>query len=161
MSDQAKIINLLKELDIAYRWIEHKPVFTVAESLKQLADKRPIKCLLLQEKNNGQKVFVVVAGEKRLNTKLIAKELDTKKLQFANAEVLLGTMGVTPGAVSIFGLMHSDPNNIKIVLDNELLSEPELGFHPNDNTASVFIPGETVTKVIEALEHSYQIMDLP
>lgn len=160
MSDKKIIIELLGSLDITYRWVDHPAVFTVAESMEHIEDKRPIKCLLLQEKGKGQKVFVVLAGEKRLNTKLIANELGTKKLQFASADTLLETMQVTPGSVSIFGLLHSDPAQVKVIIDKELLSEPELGFHPNDNTASIFIAGGSVTKIVESLEHEHRALVL-
>jgi Ala-tRNA(Pro) deacylase len=160
MEDKQSILELLDELKIPYHWIEHPAVFTVAESSEHLTDKRPIKCLLLQEKGAGRKVLVIMAGEKRLDTKLIARELDTRKLQFADPGVLLSTMGVTPGAVSVFGLIHSDPADLEVVLDMYLLAESELGFHPNDNTATVFIPGGATTQIIEKLGHRYHVMDL-
>jgi len=121
---------LLKELDIPYRWIEHPPVFTVAESMQLIEGKRPIKNILLAEKGTERAILVVIAGEQRVDSKLIARELRTRKLQFAEADKLEQTLGVRPGAVSIFGLLYPGAKDVQVVIDKNLLAEPELGFHP-------------------------------
>lgn len=150
-----QISDLLDSQRINYRWLDHPAVFTVAESMKIIEGKKPIKNLLLQEKGNGRKVLVIMAGEDRLDAKVVASKLAMKKLQFANPEVLLATLGVKPGAVSVFGLLSPGSQGIEVVVDEKLLKEPELGFHPNDNTATIFIPGQNLAAIIEATGHKF------
>ena len=148
-----KVIGILDELDIAYRWVDHPAVFTVAESTKLIDGKRPIKNLLVQEKGGGRRILVIMAGEDRLDTKLIASSLGTKKVHFADPETLKSSLGVAPGAVSVFGLLYEGSKDVEVVIDEKLLGEPELGFHPNDNTATLFIPGESLSRIIEKTGH--------
>jgi Ala-tRNA(Pro) deacylase len=154
------IEGLLSELDIPYRWVEHPAVFTVAESMKHIEDKRPIKNILLQEKGEGQKILVILAGEKQVDARAIAAEFGTRKLRFAGPEVLEQTLGVKPGSVSIFGLLHPGAADVKVVIDKDLLAEPELGFHPNDNTATIFIPGSAVEHILRRTKHLYRALDI-
>jgi len=155
-----KVLALLDELNIKYRWLAHPAVYTVAESMQYIKGKTPIKNLLLQEKNNGRKILVIMAGNERLDTKLIASKLGTKKLQFAGPETLEHTLGVAPGAVSVFGLLYDGSANVEVVIDNQLLKEKELGFHPNDNIATLFIPGAALVQIIQRTGHKYEALKL-
>ncbi len=150
-----EIIKLLGSLGIPYRWVDHTAVFTVAEAGKVIEGKRPIKNLLLQEKGNGRKILIIIDGNKRLDAKRIAQELSSKKLRFATPAVLEQTLGVTPGAVSVFGLLHPGSEGVKVVIDQSLLNEPELGFHPNDNTATIFLPSFSLEKILKAIGHTF------
>jgi Ala-tRNA(Pro) deacylase len=152
-----EVIRVLDELKVPYRVVEHPAVFTVAESMEVVKEKRPIKNLLLQEKGDGRKFLVVMDGNTRLDPKDLAQKLDAKKLSFAKPEVLLQTLGVTPGSVSPFGLLLDSSKGIEVVIDEVLLAEKELGFHPNDNTATFFIPGESLAKLVEHSGHQAHI----
>lgn len=111
------ILELLENLAIPYRWVDHPPVFTVAESIMHIEDKKPIKNLLMQEKNNGRKILVIMFGDQMLDTKALAQQLGTKKLSFADPRVLMDTFGVAPGAVSVFGLLHPGSTDVEVVID--------------------------------------------
>jgi Ala-tRNA(Pro) deacylase len=155
-----EIFELLKELDIPYRYIEHKAVFTVEEAMGEIADKRPIKNLLLKEDKGERLVLVIMDGEQKLDAKSLAKTLGIKKLQFAKPEVLKKTFGVEPGAVSLFGILHDTAKRVEVVVDETLVIEPEIGFHPNENTSTIFVPGIAIEKIIQKTGHSYRIMKL-
>lgn len=158
MRDQIR--ELLEGLEIPYRWVEHPAVHTVADSAKHIEDKRPIKNLLLQEKGDGRKILVIMAGEEKLDVKALASQLGTKKLRFAAPEVMFETLGVTPGAVSIFGLLHPGSEGVEVVVDQSLLDEPELGFHPNDNTATIFLPDSSLEKILSSTGHTMHVIAL-
>lgn len=153
-----KIIGLLHELNIKYRWVDHPAVFTVAESMKHIEGKTPIKNLLLQEKNHGRKILVIMNGEDRVDMRLVALTLGSKKLQFADSDTLKQTLGVTPGAVSVFGLLFDGSKDVEVVIEERLLEEPELGFHPNENTSTIFIPGSALEQIIKRTDHRYKVV---
>ena len=157
---KSKILKMLDDLGIQYRWLEHPAVFTVADSRRHIADKRPIKNLLLQEHKEGRKVLVIMPGEEKLNTKLVANLLGCGKLRFASPDSLRESLGVKPGAVSIFGLLHPGSADVSVVIDEKLLHEEELGFHPNDNTSTIFIPGKDLERIVIATGHVYHVADL-
>ena len=86
--------------------------------------------------------------------------MGAKKLQFVNPERVEDIVGVLPGSVSIFGLLHPGAKNVQVIFDESLLTEPELGFHPNDNTATVFLNPEDVLKIIRETNHDCRILAL-
>ncbi|MFN8015444.1 MAG: prolyl-tRNA synthetase associated domain-containing protein [Acidimicrobiia bacterium] len=153
------ILHLLDNLGIKYRWEDHEAVFTVKESLALLDKQLPTKNLVLQDKT-GRTIMVIMHGITRLDTKLISQELNTKKLNFAKPDVLMEKLGVTPGSVSVFGLLNDNNNDIEVILDSNILSDKEVGFHPNDNTASIFFKGSELKKIIEATGHDAIVMNL-
>lgn len=153
-----EVLNLLKSLNVSYRAVSHPAVFTVAESSKHLEE--PVKNLLLEDIKTRNKVLVIMAGEQRLDVKALAQALGYKKFQFAKPELLKQTLGVEPGAVSLFGLLHSGAKNVQVVVDKNLLQAEEVGFHPNDNTETIFIPGSAIEKIMKNTGHAYNLLDM-
>jgi Ala-tRNA(Pro) deacylase len=155
-----EILQFLTELDIPYHFEEHPAVFTVAEALEKIEDKRPIKNLLLVEAKGERLVLVIMDGEQKLDTKFLARTLGIKKLQFAKPDILKTTLGVEPGSVSLFGVLHSGSEKVEVIIDESLMGESEIGFHPNLNTATIFIPGSACEKILQKTSHTYRILQL-
>ncbi len=105
---KSRIFGVLSDLGIEFREQQHEAVFTVAESKKVMNDKVPVKSLLLRERKGEGLVLVIMSGDKRLQAKQVSEALNLKKLEFAKPEVLKRVLGVTPGAVSLFSLLHAD-----------------------------------------------------
>lgn len=155
-----QVLNFLDQTQIPYRLIEHKAVFTVAESSDILDDNVPTKCLLLEDSKNHSKYLIAMRGEARLDLKSLATKLQANRLQFVKPDEVERIVGVKPGSVSIFGLLNTDSGDITAIVDKSLLNEPELGFHPNDNTATVFINPDKIATVLEKMNHNYIILML-
>lgn len=156
---KSEVKSLLKDLEIPYRWVDHDAVYTLEESLKLIEDKEPIKNLLLQDKS-GKYFLVIMSGRKRLDMKSLAIKLNSRELRFANAEKLKDCLGVEPGAVSLFGLMNDKENKVNLVIEGRLLNVDELGFHPNDNTATLFIDPRHFKTIATRLDHGMIVVDL-
>ncbi|HSX05862.1 MAG TPA: YbaK/EbsC family protein [Candidatus Saccharimonadales bacterium] len=150
---QTKLFGLLKQLEIPYRSVDHPAVFTVAESLEHLRDEVPVKNLLLVEKGEERKVLVILPGNDRLDARRVAEVIGSRKLQFASEATLKAALGVTPGSVSLFSLLHEGSGGVEVVIDERLLAEPEVGFHPSNNTSTIFIPGSAVPRIVQATGH--------
>ncbi len=154
-------MQLLDKLNIKYRWLDHLAVISVADSVNIPGYNNPVKNLLIQEEGSGRKFLVVMAGDARMNQKLIREKFNTKRFKFADDDILRQTFNVASGSVSIFGLLNNGTNDVEIVIDQQILSKGlEIGFHPNDNTATVFFEPENLAKILEAMDASYTIMDL-
>ena len=148
---QQTVIEFLKRHKFDYRVVEHRAVFTVEESAGVLEEKVPTKCLLLKDIKSAKEFMVVMRGAKRLDMKLLAERLQAKKLQFVKPERVEELAGVKPGSVSVFGLLHEGAVGLTVVLDSVLFEEPELGFHPNVNTATVFMKTADVLRAINKM----------
>jgi len=157
---KSHIFGVLSDLGIEFREQQHEAVFTVAESKNVMKDKVPVKSLLLRERKGEGLVLVIMAGDKRLQAKQVSEALNLKKLEFAKPEVLKKALGVTPGAVSLFSLLHVGSGEVRVVVDEELTKEAELGFHPNENTSTIFIPGGKLESFIKYTGHTYRILRL-
>lgn len=154
------VYTFLDQLAVSYRVEEHEAVFTVAESSVKLPEKVPVKTLLVTDDKKERVWMIAMRGLNRLDMKQLAREVGAKKLQFVKPEKVFDIVGVHPGSVSIFGLLHPGSKNIEVIFDESLLSEKELGFHPNDNTATVFLVPQDVLRVVAASGHSYIIKKL-
>lgn len=152
------VYTFLEAQSIPYRVQEHEAVFTVAESSVKLPEKVPVKTLLLTDEKKQQVWMVAMRGLNRLDMKSLARVCGVKKLQFVRPERVEEMVGARPGSVSIFGLLHPGAETMQVLLDESLMQEPELGFHPNDNTATVFLKPEDVLKIITATKHAYRIL---
>jgi Ala-tRNA(Pro) deacylase len=68
-------------------------------------------------------------------------------------------LGVTPGSVSLFGLINDKDHHVHLFLDAKLKTARRISFHPNDNTASVVIPMDGFYRFLEWAGNSYEYID--
>jgi Ala-tRNA(Pro) deacylase len=155
-----EILDLLNNLGIDYRLVQHPAVFTVQESQKVLEDKKPIKNLFLINKNKTNMYLIVMAGEKKLDLKKLAAQLGQKKISFGSADLLQQTLGVAPGSVSFFCLLEDSASSVQLILDQEVLGYDEIGFHPNDNTSTIFITPSELQKIINKNNINHKTIDI-
>jgi len=69
-------------------------------------------------------------------------------------------MGLTPGSVSIFGLLNNQDHDIKVYIERAITGEARMSFHPNDNTKTIFISTQNMFRFIESLGYEAGIADL-
>ncbi len=67
-------------------------------------------------------------------------------------------MGLAPGIVSLFGLLNDKDHEINVFIDEEIIKEKTITFHPNDNTATIFIGMSNMFKILEDLNYDYKII---
>ena len=152
----------LSQLGIEALTVDHPPLFTVEQS-QALRGEIPgahVKNLFLKDKKGA--LFLVVAREdaaidlKHLHRKIGA----TGRLSFASADLLLETLGVTPGAVTAFGLINDGDGRVSVVLDEGLMASDQINCHPLVNTATTMIATADLLAFIEATGHLARIVEL-
>ena len=153
------IYDIFETLNISYKQIEHPAVFTIEESKLVDKDLGGIGCknLLLTDRRREQFFLVLLEQDKRADTKALAKLAGVSRLVFAHAEELLAVLGLTPGSVSPFGIIH-DKNNVVTLIIDEALVDGKLQFHPNDNTKTVLVDYADLIRFIEYEEHRYLLL---
>jgi len=134
-------------------------VFTVEESkhLKKHIQGLHTKCLFLKD-NKGNFYLVAISAHNKLNIKALRKNLNLKKLHFASPEELKSELNLTPGSVSIFGIIYSSSTHL--ILDKEVWTADIVGFHPNINTETLELTHENLEKFYNSLENKKEILDL-
>lgn len=151
--------NLLNKLQIPFRRIDHPPVFTVDDLNDHLIDHFPIKNLFLKD-DTKQYYLIIMSGMKRLDLKELAVKINSKKLRFASADNMMELLGVTPGSVSLFGIMNDKNNKVKVFIESSITKQDEISFHPNENTATVFFDPKFLDTIAKELYHEVTVIDI-
>ena len=131
----------LDALGIAYQSYEHPPVFTSedVEAHWRGIPATPVKNLFLRNKKGNREYLVIVSVDKRVDLQQLVKVIGDDRLSFGSADRLMQTLGLTPGSVSPFGLLHEGSRDVQVIIDAALRQAERLIFHPNINTASLTI----------------------
>ncbi len=151
----------LQALAIDHSTIEHPPVFTVEEAAVHTAYLPGAHCksLFLKDKKGGLWLLVCL-DRRRVDTNRLAKVLGCPRLSFGKPELLLETLGVTPGSVTPFALINDQDHHVQPLLDKAMLSHDLLNYHPLTNEATTTIKSEDLPRFISAMGHQPQILDL-
>jgi Ala-tRNA(Pro) deacylase len=139
--EETAVYEALGALGVPFERFEHPPVFTVEQALEHWAGIDAVHCknLFLRNKKGDRHYLVVAAHTTAVDIATLAGRVGESRLSFASAERLAAHLGLTPGAVSPFGLINDRTGAVRVVLDKTLQSASKVGFHPNVNTATVVL----------------------
>lgn len=157
---RASLFARLDALRIAHTTHEHAAVFTVEESA-QIKSQLPgghTKNLFLKDKA-GALYLVCALGDTAVPVNKLHRTFGCKRLSFGKPDLLLETLGVTPGSVTFFAIMNDTAGRVNLVLDARLFDHEIINFHPMENTATTAIASAALTKFANACDHDAQIVD--
>ncbi|HJN63008.1 MAG TPA: prolyl-tRNA synthetase associated domain-containing protein [Candidatus Paceibacterota bacterium] len=146
------IYQTLDSLGIKHKVYEHRPVFTVEESLK-FKDEIPgerNKNLFAKGERTGKYYLISIRGDKKLDNKSFKKEF-SERVRFCNSEDLMKYLGLKPGSVSPFGLINDKEKEVVVIVDTDLLKNEKIHFHPDRNSATMEISSEDFKKYLERI----------
>ena len=148
---KARVYAELERLGITFESYEHPPVFNSEDVDKYWREipATPVKNLFLRNKKGNREYLVILGVEKRADLRQLVKIIGDDRFSFGSAERLMQTLGLTPGSVSPFGLLHEGSTHVLVIIDKDLRAAEKLIFHPNDNTASVTISFADLEKFLE------------
>ncbi len=156
-----EVKELLTNMNIEYDIVYHPAVFTTEDADKYIEgmDGVPSKTLFMAGKKDRNFYLFILDDSKRVDIKKIS-EIVGERLHFGKEEHLKEKMNLVPGMVSLFGLINNKDHDIKIYIDKEILNEKKITFHPNDNTATMFIKIDDMFKFIKNLDYEYCLIDM-
>jgi Ala-tRNA(Pro) deacylase len=152
----AQVYAALDALGIDYQRYDHPPVFTGDEAALHWAGipARGMKNLFLRNKKGNRHYLVILPIEKEADLRSLVKVIGDDRLSFASAERLAEHLGLTPGSVSPFGLIHNPSHSVQVVVDSELRGAAGLLiFHPNLNSYSVTISAGDLERFLQSTGH--------
>ena len=113
---------------------------------------------------NAQKTkfyLLMILGDKKFKTKDISHQINSSRLSFAPEEYMEKYLGITPGSVSVMGLMNDQDNQVSLLIDEDVIREEYVGCHPCINTSSIRMKtGELLEKILPAVHHEYRAVKL-
>lgn len=153
-----KIVKVLTELDkkqITYDLVKHPQVFTIDDMLSFDLPKEEwiAKNLFIRDDKKKNYYLFVIREEKRINLKELRTTLKTRPLTFASEKDLFNILGLPKGSVTPFGLMNNEGKEVHVYFDEEFINS-EIGVHPNDNSATIFLKTQDLIECIEAYAQS-------
>jgi Ala-tRNA(Pro) deacylase len=141
LPEEQPVLARLEQLQIPFDRYEHPPIATGDEGMEHWAgiDAAHCKNLFLRNQKGTRHYLVILPVTKRADLRMVADQIGDGKLSFASAERLKTYLGVTPGSVSPFGLIHDQEHHVRVFLDRELKSAERISFHPNINTRTLVL----------------------
>lgn len=164
MEKEIRTYDLLDRLGITYKRLDHEAAMTmeVCEEIDKALEATICKNLFLCNRQETNFYLLMMPGDKKFKTKDLSKELGVSRLSFAREEYMLQYLDITPGSVSVMGLMNDTENQVKLVIDEEVLEGMEVGCHPCINTSSIkFATKDLTDKILPAMKHDYTVVKLP
>jgi len=107
------------------------------------------KNLFLRDYKGKRHFIVVLDKDKQADLKKMRDQLGTTALSFASEERLQKYLQLSKGAVAPFGIINDTNCAVEVVFDKDLIGKKSLGFHPNENTATVWISFDDIKEVIQ------------
>lgn len=156
------VYKTLSDLNIPFEYHEHPAAPTVEEASKYWAgiDSTHCKNIFLRNHKGDRHYLVILEYRQAVNIHQLEKLLKQGKLTFASPQRMMKYLGLEPGSVSPFGLLHDSSNHVHLFLDSNLQKAERLSFHPNLNTASLIIGYNDFIRFLEWKACNYEFIDL-
>lgn len=156
--------DLLDSLGIEYERVDHEEANTMEACLaidEVLAPAVICKNLFLCNAQKTKFYLLMIREDKKFLTKDISKQINSARLSFGPAEYMEQFLDITPGSVSVLGLMNDKENNVTLLVDEDVLKAEYFGCHPCINTSSLRLKtADVFGKFLEAVHHEYTVVKL-
>ncbi len=163
IENEIKTYELLDSLGVGYLRVDHEPAMTMEACLAidDALGAAMCKNLFLCNRQQTDFYLLLMPGDKPFKTKALSAQLGVSRLSFGNEEKLGELLGLTPGSVTVFGLMNDGVGRVRLLIDSDLLGHEYIGCHPCINTSSLRLKtDDLISKVLPALGHDYTTVKL-
>ncbi|UYJ48255.1 MAG: prolyl-tRNA synthetase associated domain-containing protein [Lachnospiraceae bacterium] len=162
---EIRTYDLLDSLGIAYARADHDtlPTMEACQEVGNLLGIEICKNLFLRNTQKTAFYLLILPGRKKFKTAALSKQIGSARLSFAEPEFMEQYLNITPGSVSVLGLMNDPENKVRLLIDKDILkNHPYFGCHPCINTSSLkFRTEDLLNKILPAIHHDYTMVDLP
>ena len=178
---EVRVYDLLDSIGVDYDRLDHAPAMTmeVCDAVNAAFGRMTLEEFKAEDSNdrtkhaiicknlflcNRQKTkfyLLMISGDKKFLTKNLSAQINSSRLSFAGEEDMLNFLDVTPGSVSVLGLMNDHGHIVQLLIDSDVLQSEYVGCHPCINTSSLRMKTkDLMEKVIPALQHEPVIVNL-
>ena len=160
---EKRVYAFLESIGVEYNRVDHEPAMTMeaCEAVDVALGTVMCKNLFLSNRQETMFYLLLIPGEKPFKTKDLSAQLGVARLSFGKAEYMEKYLDITPGSVSVLGLMNDKENNVQLLIDEDIFKADTIGCHPCVNTSSLSIAiNDLKEKIIPALGHSPIIVKL-
>ena len=163
LDKEIRVYDFLDSLGVIYQRIDHEAAMTMeaCEEIDRMLEATICKNLLLCNRQEIRFYLLMLPGDKVFKTKDLSAQIGSSRLSFAKAEYMEQYLDITPGSLSVFGLMNDKDKMVRLLIDEDVLTGEYIGCHPCINTSSLRLKTkDLVEKIIPAMEHEPTIVKL-
>lgn len=156
LNKEIKVYDFLENLGVEFERADHDVADTmeICEEIDKVLNAMICKNLFLCNRQQTDFYLLLMPANKPFKTKDLSAQISSSRLSFASAEYMEKYLDITPGSVSIMGLMNDKDNVVNLLIDEDVLKAEFFGCHPCINTSSLKIKTSDLTeKIIPALGH--------
>lgn len=162
LDKEMRVYDFLDALGVRYQRVDHEAAMTmdaceeIDRTLSEGAEKEVSICknLFLCNRQETDFYLLLMPGDKPFKTKDLSAQIGSARLSFAKPEYMEQYLDITPGSVSIMGLMNDSGKNVRLLMDEDVLAEEYFACHPCINTSSLrFYTKDLMEKIVPALGH--------
>ncbi len=161
---EIRTYDLLDSLGIEYERVDHEEANTMEACLaidEVLAPAVICKNLFLCNAQKTKFYLLMIREDKKFLTKDISRQINSARLSFGPAEYMEQFLDITPGSVSVLGLMNDKENNVTLLVDEDVLKAEYFGCHPCINTSSLRLKiADVFGPFLKAVNHEYTVVKL-
>ena len=163
LEKEIRSYDLLDSLGVRYQRIDHEAAMTMeaCAEIDRVLDATICKNLLLCNRQCTAFYLLMIPGDKVFKTSELSHQIGSSRLSFAKPEYMEQFLDITPGSVSVLGLMNDRDNHVQLLIDEDVLKGEYFGCHPCINTSSLRIRTKDLTeKIIPAMGHEPRMVTL-
>lgn len=153
---EQRVYELFDSLGIEYWRVDHPHADTMEECLaiEEVLGAKICKNLFLRNQQATKFYLLIMPGDKKFKTKDLSQQINSSRLSFAEGEYMEKYLDITPGSVSIAGLMNDKDNSVQFIADEDVLADEYIGLHPCINTSTLKIAVKDIQKYIDSISHT-------
>lgn len=139
LDKEIRVYDLLDRLRIEYHRVDHEALATMeaCQEVDELLGVKMCKNLFLCNAQKTKFYLLLMPGDKKFKTKDLSKQIGSSRLSFANADDMERLLDITPGSVSVMGLINDTESMVQLLIDKDILRDEYLVCHPCINTSSI------------------------
>lgn len=148
--------DLLDKLNISFQRVDHEHTDTMemCKEIDAALGQNICKNLFLCNRQKTKFYLLLMPGDKPFKTKDLSAQIGSSRLSFGGPEDMERLLNLTPGSVTVLGLMYDPDQQVTLLIDQDLYQEPDFGCHPCINTSTVkFSTADLREKLLPALGH--------
>lgn len=165
LTQEIRTYDLLDRLRISYQRLDHPPAATIeaCHDVDRVLDIEICKNLFLCNSRKDQFYLLMMPGAKKFRTAVLSRQIGSTRLSFAAPELMQEFLDITPGSVSVLGLMNDTANHVQLLIDRSVIDDHKyIGCHPCVNTSSLKIRTNDLLDIfLPSVNHPYILVDLP
>lgn len=153
---EIRVYDLLDRLAVDYERIDHPAAMTMeaCEEIDRALEATICKNLFLCNRQQTDFYLLMMPGDKKFVTKDLSSQLGVSRLSFGSPEYMEKLLDITPGSLSVMGLMNDHDGRVQLLIDEDVLQGDMIGFHPCINTSSLRLRlSDLMDTIIPAMGH--------